>query len=186
MQTTTALSAPSFESPADSLRALAGRWAQKHPLLASRLVKAAEIALAPGAVRVDGLGRWLVASSREGAYVVEVEGGRGVCSCDDWQRRGALTGIRCKHLLACALLVVVERRFAVKPAPAPRAPSVARSMGQLARAMRLRHAANRAALAEEVARVYTVAANDDLSPEEVAERWDDFESERGWGDEEEF
>jgi hypothetical protein len=128
--------------------------------------------LAPGLFFVRGA---------SGDYLVR----RGVgCSCP-----AGKNGRACYHLPAVrawAAANPVEPKAV--PAPAPKPPSIRQSQTELERVCRQVEEANRQGLGELLVEIVREGANDDapLSEEEAAERWDEFENERGWGDEEEL
>lgn len=104
--------APLSVNASNFLHSLAESWTQKYPALKSRTERGLEIALTPGAVRHDGQNRFFVSSSRGGDQVVEIDAGVARCSCEDSKYR---TQLRCKHILAAALMITCEARFPQVP-----------------------------------------------------------------------
>jgi len=90
-----------------TMRALADAWGAKNPKWKERLNKALAFT---GDIEPQGNGVYNVPSEKQ-TYVVKVTGNTSTCTCEDFRR-----GNKCKHVLACALLVTAEKRDANLPA----------------------------------------------------------------------
>lgn len=83
------------------MRAIADRWAAKHPELRSRLERALALT---GEVTRKGPTLFSVAGERD-IYNVKITGNTSTCTCPDFVNRS----IHCKHRLAVALVVTAEK-----------------------------------------------------------------------------
>jgi hypothetical protein len=95
---------------------LAKRATTRHPALASRALRAAQL-VAAGKVHLDTACHQVESQTGAGEYCVEWVGGIWRCSCPDWQ--GSITGEpfrapwvgtgpKCKHVLAVLMAIKLE------------------------------------------------------------------------------
>lgn len=90
--------------PTDDLQKLALAWAEKHPHLLTRLLRAVWLV---GGVKGQCEGVYVVRGSKGAEYIVVVDHDKGtsLCTCKDHQR-----GNHCKHRLATALHFVMDTK----------------------------------------------------------------------------
>jgi hypothetical protein len=110
---------------------LAKRAAARHPVLASRALRAAQL-VAAGKVHLDGSRHRVESQNGAGEYRVEQTDGTWRCSCPDWQASIAGEpfaapavgrGPKCKHILAVLMAIkCAEGMRPSSPAPPPLCP----------------------------------------------------------------